>query len=296
MKRVTIFLSAAIFCALALGTARAQSVVINKYQNSGTTADIVELLVIQNNLDMRGMILKDFSSNMANDGGGKYPFSNDTLWSPVPSGTLIVLRNNNSAADVTVGGGDFNLDVGLQNTTYFSNAGGTFDIATTEMVMIKAAGSGAAGVTGSIHALAGGTAGAQFTAAPTPKLIASGTSGTGQFVFANKSTQSLADFNGTDATGASTGLTFGAGNNANNTAYIISLRVTGPTPEPTVQASNVTFTNVTATSMTVSWTNGNGSSRIVLAKQGVPVDAAPADGTAYTPNPVFGSGSQLNPT
>src|ERR1051326_585735 len=75
------------------------SVVINKYFNSGTTADIVELLVIQDNLDMRGMIIKDFSSNMANDGGGKYIFSNDALWSSVRTGTLIVLRNDNSAAD-----------------------------------------------------------------------------------------------------------------------------------------------------------------------------------------------------
>src|SRR5918912_3971286 len=72
-------------------------VVVNKYQNA--TPDVVELLVIQNNLDMRGMIIKDFSSNMANDGGGKFQFSTDPLWSSVRSGTLIVLRNNNSAAD-----------------------------------------------------------------------------------------------------------------------------------------------------------------------------------------------------
>ena len=202
------------------------SVVINKYFNSGTTADIVELLVIQNNLDMRGMILKDFSASMANDGGGRYQFTNNALWSSVPSGTLIVLRNNNSAADTTVGGSDFNLDVGLQNTTYFTNGGGTFDIAAVEEVMIKASGSVATGVTGSIHALAGGTAGAQFTATAPPKLIATGQSGTNQFVFANNSTQSINDFDGTGATGAALGLTFGVGNNANNTAYINSLRGT----------------------------------------------------------------------
>src|SRR6266480_7213567 len=67
------------------------SVVVNKYFNSGTTADVVELLVIQNNLDMRGMIIKDFSASMANDGGGKYTFANNALWSSVRSGTLIVL-------------------------------------------------------------------------------------------------------------------------------------------------------------------------------------------------------------
>jgi endonuclease G len=290
-----LILSAALIILLTCTSVDAQSVVVNKYFNSGTTADIVELLVVQNNLDMRGMYLKDFSSNMANDGGGKYQFSNDALWSSLPAGALIVLRNNNSAADVAVGGGDFNIDVGLQNTTYFTNAGGTFDIATTEMVMIKTAASGAAGVTGNIHTLAGGTAGAQFTATASPKLRATGTSGTNQFIFANSSTQTLANYDGTDATGAATGLTFGAGNNANNTAYINSLRNPGPATEPTIQATNVGFSNVTATSMAVSWTNGNGAARIVVAKEASAVDFVPVDGTAYTPNPVFGSGTPLGP-
>lgn len=293
LRRLKTFLVAASLTLLVCASVSSQSVVVNKYFNSGTTADVVELLVIQDALDMRGMYIKDFSSSMANDGGGKYQFSTAALWSAVPAGTIIVLRNDNSAADVTVGGGDFNIDVGMQNVTYFSNAGGSFDIATVEMVMIKTAASSAAGVTGSIHALAGGAAGAQFTSAPTPKLRATGSSAGGQFVYANNSTQSLADFNGTDATGAATGLTFGAGNNPNNTAYINSLRNPGPAAEPTVQASNVAFSNVGSTSLTVSWTNGNGSARLVLAKQGVPVDATPVDGTAYTASTSFGSGSQL---
>ncbi len=292
MKRVSFFFAAMICAMLLSASAQAQSVVVNKYFNSGTTADVVELLVVQDGLDMRGMILKDFSGSMVNDGGGKYQFSNDALWSSVRAGTLIVLRNDNSMADTSVGGGDFNLDLGLQNATYFSSLGGAFDIATVEMIMIKAAGSGAAGVTGSIHVLAGGTAGAQFTAAPTPKLIASGSSAGGNFVFANNSTQTLADFNGTDATGATPGLTFGAGNNANNTTFINSLRNT-PTGEPTVQASNINFTNIGSTSLKVNWTNGNGVARIVLAKAGAPVDGSPVDGTAYTANTAFGSGTQI---
>lgn len=206
------------------------SVVVNKYQNSGTANDILELLVVQNNLDMRGMIVKDFSSNMDNDNGGKFQFSTDALWASVRAGTLIVLRNNNSAADTTVGGSDYNLDIGMQNTTYFSSLGGSFDIATTDMVMVKEAGSGAAGLTGSLHVLAGGTAGTQFNNASSPKLRATGTSGSGQFVFANNGTQSIADYDGTDATGAATGLTFGTGNNANNTAFINNLRGAAGTP------------------------------------------------------------------
>ena len=295
MRRVRFCFATIIFTLLLSAPAWAQSVVVNKYFNSGTTADVVELLVVQDGLDMRGMILKDFSSNMANDGGGRYQFSNDALWASVRAGTLIVLRNDTSAADTTAGGGDYNLDLGLKNTTYFSSVGtGTFDIATTEMVMIKAAGSSDAGVAGNIHTLAGGTAGTQFNNITTgAKLRATGTSGTNQFVYANNSTQSLSDFNGTDATGAATGLTFGAGNNATNTAYINSLRTGGGTGEPTVQASNVNFTSIGATSLQVNWTNGNGASRIVLAKAGSPVDGSPADGTAYTANAAFGSGTQI---
>jgi endonuclease G, mitochondrial len=297
MRRVCFCLTTIIFTLLVSAPVWAQSVVINKYFNSGGasgTGDVVELLVVQDGLDMRGMIIKDFSSNMANDNGGKYQFSTDTLWASVRKGTLIVLRNDNSAADTTVGGSDYNLDLGLQNTTYFTTLASGFDIATTEMVMIKAAGSGSAGVTGSIHALAGGTAGAQFTAAPSPKLRASGTSAANQFVYANNSTSSITDYDGTDATGAATGLTFGAGNNATNTTYINSLRTGGGgSGEPTVQASNVNFTSVGATSLQVNWTNGNGSSRIVLAKAGSPVDGSPADGTAYTANAAFASGAQI---
>lgn len=293
MRRIRCFVTT-IFCLLLLSTsAFAQSVVINKYFNSGTTADVVELLVIQDGLDMRGMIIKDFSSSMANDGGGKYQFSTDVLWSSLPSGTLIVLRNNNSAADTSVGSGDYNLDLGMQNATYFSSLGGTFDIATTEMVMIKAAGSGAAGVTSSIHVLAGGTAGAQFTAAPNPKLRATGTSGTNQFIFANSTTQTLADFDGTDATGAATGLTFGVGNNATNTTFIDSLRTPPPMGEPTVPATNISFPVVGSGTMTVNWTNGNGSKRLVLMKAGSAVDASPLDGVSYLPSTVFGAGTQI---
>jgi hypothetical protein len=87
------------------------SVIVNKYFNSGGASgagDVAELLVIQNNLDMRGMIIKDFSASMANDGGGKFTFSNDALWSSVRSGTLIVCglttaqRIRRSAVRITI--------------------------------------------------------------------------------------------------------------------------------------------------------------------------------------------------
>ncbi|MBX7246682.1 MAG: endonuclease/exonuclease/phosphatase family protein [Candidatus Sumerlaeaceae bacterium] len=209
------------------------TVVVNKYYNDGTVAanDVVELLVIKDQLDMRGMIIKDFSSSMGSDGGGKYTFANHSLWSSLRAGTVIILRNGNSAADTTVGGSDFTLDVGMGNTTYFTGTG-TFDIAGTEMVMIKEAGSGTAGVTSGIHTLASGTAGANYTAAPTPKLRASTTTGNTSYCYANNTNGSTAtasllsnftDGSGT-ATGGATGLTFGQGNTTDNTNFITFLR------------------------------------------------------------------------
>ena len=59
----------------------------------------------------------------------------------------------------------------------------------------------------------------------------------------------------------------------------------------TVQASNITFPNVLATSVSLSWTNGNGDYRIVVAKQGSAVTGTPS-GT-YTASSNFGSGSTI---
>ena len=50
---------------------------------------------------------------------------------------------------------------------------------------------------------------------------------------------------------------------------------------------------VNDSSLTVSWQAGNGSSRLLVAKEGSPVDAFPLDGTNYQANPFFGSGSDL---
>lgn len=62
---------------------------------------------------------------------------------------------------------------------------------------------------------------------------------------------------------------------------------------PNVQASGLTISNTTGSSMDLSWTRGNGDRSIVLIKAGSPVDANPSDLTSYTPSPSFGSGSLI---
>jgi hypothetical protein len=174
---------------------RPMTVVINKFINA--TPDKAELLVVGNStpgqtVDMRGMIFKDFSGSMAGDGGAQYTFTTNTLWAAVPVGTLIVLSNDGTAGDTDPA--DFKLGVGLDNTTYFTKTGGTFDIAATEMLMVKVAGSSTAGTSGGIHALAAGTEGAIYTGFVGHKLIATGTTGTDQGAYANNTLGALADF------------------------------------------------------------------------------------------------------
>ncbi len=210
------------------------TVVVNKYLNAGGagTGDTVELLVTGDGTagsttDMRRMLLKDFSASMANDGGGRYRFNDIPFFSAVKAGTLIVVTD--TAATTDIDPADFVLRLGLLDTVYFTEEAPTtnsFDISATEMIMIKAPGASPDGVSGAIHTLGGGVPGTQFNDAPPKKLLAAGTSATGFGVMANNSFSSLADFDGTDATGgvAAAAMIFGAANNNTNNTFIRQLR------------------------------------------------------------------------
>jgi len=64
-------------------------------------------------------------------------------------------------------------------------------------------------------------------------------------------------------------------------------------PPPTIQTSNITFSDVTPSSFTINWTSGNGTNRLVLVKAGSAVDSDPVNGTTYTASDLFGSGTQI---
>ena len=63
---------------------------------------------------------------------------------------------------------------------------------------------------------------------------------------------------------------------------------------PTVSPSNLTFTSVSSGSMTLNWTNGNGARRIVIAREASAVNYTPSNGTSYSGNASFGSGTPYN--
>ncbi|MBX2965561.1 MAG: gliding motility-associated C-terminal domain-containing protein [Cyclobacteriaceae bacterium] len=63
--------------------------------------------------------------------------------------------------------------------------------------------------------------------------------------------------------------------------------------KPPIPATNLSFSNIQGNQMTLSFTQGNGLSRMIVAKAGSPVDAWPEDFTGYTANSNFGSGADL---
>jgi hypothetical protein len=88
------------------------------------------------------------------------------------------------------------------------------------------------------------------------------------------------EYSGTGATTQYLTSSFGSGSQTTLTA-------------PTLQASNVTFTNITGNAMTINWTVGDGEFRLVVVKQGSAVDALPQNLTVYSASPAFGGGTQL---
>ncbi len=211
------------------------NVVVNKYLNSAP--DRIQLLVVgdgsaESSVDMRGMIVKDFSGNNANDGGGKFIFTDNEVWAAVPAGTLIDLLGPGALfpEEPFIDSDNFYIAARLQDPTAFTSGGGAFDIGANDMVMIKAAGTGVSGVAGGIHVLCAGSAGAQFNAFLGAKLRS--TANAAPSAVALNSTSQLSDF-GVSGGAAATGvavtvpaeeLDFESWNNATNEIYIKALR------------------------------------------------------------------------
>mgnify|MGYP002858773324 CR=1 FL=1 len=61
---------------------------------------------------------------------------------------------------------------------------------------------------------------------------------------------------------------------------------------PTVNATNLTISNVTCISVQLSWTTGDGLARIVVARQGAAPDFSPTDLTNYAADKNFGKSTQ----
>lgn len=65
---------------------------------------------------------------------------------------------------------------------------------------------------------------------------------------------------------------------------------------PTTSAVNVAFADVLCNRVTVSWTNGNGSARVVVARKGSAVSTLPSNNNYYLAKDSFGQGHQFSTT
>jgi len=74
----------------------------------------------------------------------------------------------------------------------------------------------------------------------------------------------------------------------------VELRVaSGCADTPSESATNISASNITKTSMDISWTRGNGDKVLIVARQDTSIFELPDHGVDYTANPEFGTGDQI---
>lgn len=84
--------------------------------------------------------------------------------------------------------------------------------------------------------------------------------------------------------------------NAVGTTYGDQVSFMTLAPEPTQQASEIVCSAPDKGTFTLSWTNGNGTKRVVFLKEASNGSSEPADNTTYTANTAFASGTQIGST
>ena len=111
-----------------------QSIIINELYNSSATDEWVELLVVQDGLDIRNWSIRDFNGS----GVAQTPlaFTNNSLWSNLKKGTVIVIGRSENTFNEDLDPSDYTLTVKSNNSIYLS--GTVFSIAgTSDAVQIR---------------------------------------------------------------------------------------------------------------------------------------------------------------
>lgn len=206
--------------------AEAQSVVINRvFKGTGLNGqyDAIELLVVDDKVDMRNWILKDYANNartgVDGDWGAKLRFKDVALWKQLRSGTTIVIRKGDASGtnpspdasytedtDPT----DFKIDLNVANTNYFRRisspnvstpptyAHKDLILGGTELVLLRwddGTGEGM-GSANAVHAFAYGalTSSQHFTGITAPILYNATGPVAGGYVYAKTENKNISDF------------------------------------------------------------------------------------------------------
>lgn len=201
-----------------------QVIVVNEvFNGTSQKTDWVELLVVQNNLDLRGYQVRDFSSG----GVPQTPlrFSNNPYWRGIHSGTLIVITGDTSLYTEDTSKSDFVIQLRFKtyDTTYFR--GVQFDIAvSSDAVQVK----NPAPDSSHLHGIAWGAN--NVNSLPSPRAWISGQLATGSSCYFSKPTIMLySDFGVNaylhkDTSGGTRGRPNDSVSNGGNYLYILQLR------------------------------------------------------------------------
>lgn len=207
MKRMLIIL----FCLIVTSSNFSQSVIINEVYNSSGNDEWVELLIVEDNVDLRNFELRDFNSS----GVAQQPlvFSNHILWSNLRKGTIIVVAKAENSFSEDFDASDYVVTIKGNNALYFS--GTIFSIA---------GGSDAVQIRNSsqqhIFGVSWGSANANSLTAPKVHFTGSSSSNT-SIIFNEDSVPELTSTaNWTMNTTSSRGI----GNTPTNINWILSLR------------------------------------------------------------------------
>jgi len=95
-----------------------QSIIINEVYNSSGNNEWLELLVVQDSLDIRNWDIRDFNSS----GVAQLPlaFTNNSLWSNLKKGTIIVVARPDNSFSEDLDPSDYLLIVKSSNALYLS--------------------------------------------------------------------------------------------------------------------------------------------------------------------------------
>ncbi len=210
--RRTIFYLVLFLLTLAYSTVFTQPIIINEIYNSSGNDEWIELLVVQDGLDIRNWDIRDFSS--AGSPQAPLVFSNNTIWSNLKSGTIIVVARPENTFSEDLDPSDYTMVVKSNNTTFFS--GNVFSIAgTSEAIQIRNSSQT------HIFGVSWGTANANSIPDPKAHFTGTSTSNTAT-AFKEDAVSKLTDVANWAQNTAT--ITRGTGNTTANSAWIALLR------------------------------------------------------------------------
>ncbi len=286
-------------------TANAQRIVVSEYYNTSTpTTEWTELLVIQDNTNLVGYVVRDNGASGTWQGGVR--FRDVALWRNVRAGTIIVLRHRGTTAN-DVSGQDGFIDIGAENDVYFEkylapSASFSWDDAAlnlsagNDMIQILDEGGN------HVHVLSHGNQSTpSYTSLPLPKINHSNSLG---------STSSLRIYPGktiSDYSEPNAGNVKTSDNNANYTLGTPNKNTIGEDEnqsywrelrQPIWNAPSLSITSLTASNIALQWSSATdpwqsdgvqGYLLLRTSEQLADTNQTPQDGKSYAPNDKLGA-------